>query len=470
MNLPPEPPARHEARLSFWDTVSVIVGIVVGVSIFRAPSAVFGSMAGPGQALAVWVLGGMLTLIGALCYAELAAAYPRLGGDYIYLTRGYGAPVGFLFGWVQLTAIFPGSAGAMAFVFADYAIRLWNWSPDAGAWIAPAVVIVITIVNLFGLKSSSRAQNLLTSAKLLGVFVIVVAGLASDVEAPAETAVERTSSNWGLALIFTLYSFGGWNDSVFVAAEVRDAPRNMPKALILGTLGITTIYLLVNASYLWVLGFDGVRESSTPAADVLQAVFGNWGSRGMSVLVMISALGAVNGMVFTSSRVTSSLGADHRIFALLGRWDPRLSSPVWALAAQATVSLTMIYAVGTQAGHDLLDRTLVAVGTTPIPWDRFGNGFEALVTATAPVFWLFMLLTTVSVFVLRVRDKDRERPFKTPLFPVVPTIYCLVCGYMLYSSLAYAGKLALLGIIPLACGVPMYVLQRYWIGGRPKPS
>jgi len=460
MTAPLNPSTQPEIRLGVWDTVSVIVGIVVGVSIFKAPQSVFGSVAGPWQGLGVWVLGGVLTFIGALCYAELATTYPRLGGDYVYLTRAFGGTVGFVFGWVRLVAIVTGNVGAMSFVFADYAGQIWNFDPALGVWLAVCVVLGLSLLNMFGLQLTVNTQNVLTVVKSVGVLGIIIVGLAWGGNPAATDAVEPSALSLGTALIFVLYTYGGWNDSVFVAAEVRDVRRNMPRALLLGTLGITVIYLLVNGAYLWCLGFDGVRSSPTPASDVLHTVFGERSARGMSLLVMVSALGAVNGMIFTGSRVSAGMGADHRLFALMGRWHPKLGSPIWSLGVQAIVSVSMILIVGTEQGRRLIDRSLAAARVPKIPWDDYGAGFETLVAGTAPVFWLFLLLTATSLFVLRVRDADLQRPFAVPLYPLIPIIFCLTCGYMLYASLAYAKGLAVLGIVPLVCGIPLHALSR----------
>ena len=180
----------------------------------------------------------------------------------------------------------------------------------------------------------------------------------------------------------------------------------------------------------------------------------------MSLLVVVSALGAMNGLIFTSSRVYAALGADHSLFALLGRWHPRLHSPVWSLLTQAALTLLMIVAVGTANGQRMLDGLLVKVGLNPLSWGEYDGGFDIVVRGTAPVFWLFFLMTGVSLFVLRNKDHAIQRTFRVPLYPFVPGVFCLTCAYMLYSSVAYARELSLLGIVPLALGVPLYFVSR----------
>ncbi|MBN2295480.1 MAG: amino acid permease, partial [Pirellulales bacterium] len=282
MKSPEKSEQSIQQTLGLWDAVSIIVGIVVGTAIFRSSTLVFQNTAGPWHALGAWLLGGFLCLVGALCYAELATTYPRNGGDYEYLSRAYGRWVGFLFGWAQLAVILTASIGMMAYIFADYGARLWNLGPAATACLAVAAVGTLSAMNLCGVVVGKSLQNVLTAAKILGLLGIVVVGVTcgqaeqfSFVPDVSEQVGLRTMvSKFGLAMVFVLYAFGGWNDAVFVAAEVRNQNRNLPKALFLGIAGITIVYLAVNASYLAVLGFDAARKTATPATDVLAALGG----------------------------------------------------------------------------------------------------------------------------------------------------------------------------------------------------
>lgn len=450
--------AAGAARLSLWDGVSVVVGIVVGVSLFRVPASVFGNVAGPLEGLGVWALGGALSLVGALCYAELAAAWPRSGGDYVYLTRAYGPWLGFLFGWAQLVAILTGSIGAMAYVFADYGVALLGGG-EATA-IAAAAVVAVTGWNLLGVSWGRRMQNALTLSKVVGLAGVMGVGLLAAGRAPALPTTATGGGDLGFALVLVLYAYGGWSNAAFVASEVRDPQRNVPRVLLLGTAGVAALYLLVNGAYLGALGFDGLRASSAPAADVLAAGLGPTAGQLMSVLVMVSALGAIQGMVFTGARVYASTGRDHAAFAALGRWSPRWGVPARALCAQAAVSLVWIGAVGTPRGRAWADAGLVALGLPGMPWQRFGGGFDTLVASTAPVFWLFMLATGAALMALRRREPETPRPFRVPGYPATPLLFCASCLFMLDASLRYAGGLALAGLVPLALGVPLYWLSR----------
>jgi amino acid transporter len=265
-------------------------------------------------------------------------------------------------------------------------------------------------------------------------------------------------------MILILYAYGGWNDAALVAAEQRNPRRNVPLALVLGTLAIMVIYILVNAAYLRSLGFEDARNATAIAAKTLKGFLGDWAAKAMSVLVMISALGAINGMVFTGSRVYSALGKDYSLFTWLGRWNERLGSPVWSLVVQLAIILAMIWSVGSEAGRAGINWLFTTdffkfLGFEPLVWEGHG-GFETLLRCTAPAFWLFFLLTGLCVFILRERDRHIDRPFTTPLYPLVPLIFCDTCAYMLFSSTKYAGMLSLIAFTVLHLGLLFYWLSR----------
>lgn len=449
-------------KLGLWDTVSLILGIVIGAGIYETAPLIFQNVASPVVALAVWIVGGLLSLTGALCYAELATAYPRSGGDYVYLSRAYGPWAGFLFGWCQLSVLMTGSIGMMAYIFASYAARLFGTGTGSEACFAGAAVLLITAVHMGGVVLGKRAQNLLTLTKVIGIGGILLAGFlwpkaGAAVAAPAGAA--SASGSLGLAMILVLYTFGGWNDAALVTAEVNENRRNIPRALVLGTLLLTLIYVLINAAYMLGLGFEGARQSRAIAADVLQQPLGVWGGRVMSVLVMISALGAVNGLVYTGSRIYSTLGEDYRAFGPLARWHARWRAPVQSLAWQAGITLALILLVGTAAGQGLINTVLGWVGLKGLAWAGLG-GFETLLRCTAPVFWMLFFLTGAGLLVLRVREPAIARPFKVPLYPLLPVIFCGMCAYMLYSAVEYAGKLALVGAVPVVLGLILYLPNR----------
>ncbi len=454
-----DPLPTRRAELGLWDAVSVIVGIVVGVSIFTVPHTVFSNVDAAWKGVGVWCVGGFVALVGALCYGELAATYPGTGGDYIYLSRAYGPLAGFLFAWSWLTTVLTGNIAAMAYVFAEYAVRLFRCDQATAVWFAAVAVIIVTFFNVMGLTAGKLLQNLLSVAKVLGLAGLLATGLWKGSASSWHASQPVDGPGIGLAMIVVLFAYGGWNDSALVTADVRQPRRNMPRALIIGTLLVTALYVLVNIAYVHALGFIGLRSAQAPAADVLGLWLGSKGAAGMSLLVMVSALGAVNGLVLTGSRLHARLGADYRIFSWMGRWNSRFNSPVRSLVTQACVSLLLIMAVGTDLGRDSIDHGLMAIGLSSLPWKKYDGGFNTLVVCTAPVFWSFFLLTGISLFVLRRKDRARERPFTVPLYPVVPLIFIVACCYMLYSSVVYARALCVLGAVLLLIGIPLFAIS-----------
>ncbi|MBE3069425.1 MAG: amino acid permease [Planctomycetes bacterium] len=451
-------PVRH---LSLADATAVVVGIVVGAGIFRSPALVAMNTSGPAAMVAAWVLGGLLCLCGALAYTELAAAYPAVGGEYVYLTRAFGRGVGFLFVWARTTVIQTGSIAALAYIFGDYVARLIPSGPAGPMLWALAAAVILTACNVLGLRTGRWTQNLLTAAKVVGVCAIAAAGLlcagpaAVEPEAAAGAAAvaDGTAGSgpgaaaFGLAMVFVLYTFGGWNEAAYVAGELRNPRRNTLRLLVGSILLLTVLHVAINLAYLRVLGFEGVRGSSAVAADAMSRLLGRGGSAAVVCLVAVSALGAMNGCIFTGARAVCALGGDFAVLGPLGRWHGRLGTPAAAILLQSSVAVVLILLPGLGEGFR----------------KALGSGFEAAVEYTAPVFWAFLLMTGAAVFVLRVRDPGAERPFRVPLAPLTVGLFCLMCGWMLYSSLAYTRAGALVGVGVLAVGAVAYLA----LGRRP---
>ena len=452
---------NNDGPLSLWDAVSLIVGIVIGSTIYKTPGLIFGNVSSAWSGLALWALCGGLSFVGALCYAELATTYPRSGGEYNYLSRAFGRWAGFLFGWAQLAIIQTGSIGALSYVFAEYATDVFQLHKDNAVWFSLASVIGLTLLNLLGVNAGRHTQKALVVAKLLGLVLLIGAGWASKSDAGFAVEKPVEGPGWPLAMILVLYAYGGWNDAAFVSAEVRNRTRNIPRALLFGIGLITVIYLLVNVAYLRALGFEGLRNSQRPAADALAATLGQHASRTMSLLVMVSALGGLNGLILSVSRVHATVGTDHALFAWLGRWSEKTKTPSWSLIAQCIVTVIMIAGVGTAAGRSSIDYFVQRIGFSAIPWDNYFGGFDTLYAASAPIFWLFFLSTGIAYFVLRVVDRDRPRPFVAPLFPLCPLLFCAMCAFGLYSATQYGRPLLPMIAIPFAMGFPLY-----WISER----
>lgn len=449
------PSAIPQRELTLFDSTCIIVGIILGSGVYRASPAVAGLAPNVVWLIGLWLLGGLLSLVGAACYAELATAYPKEGGDYVYLTRAFGRRVGFLFAWCQLWIVRPGSIGAMAFLFAEYADQIFGHPQGTSsryALVAYAAgsIVTLTAINMLGVREGKWTQNVLTVAKLLGIGAIVVVGFAhpASATAPAKpiTPSELSLSNFGLAMVFVLFAYGGWNEMAFVSAEVKNPRKNILRALLIGTLAVTAIYLLVNLAFVCSVGFAGARNA-TVAADVLGLGLGRRAGQAMCVLICISALGAINGQIFTGSRIYYAMGNDHRLYAWLGRWNVRRGGPICSLLIQGLITLALS----------------VWFGLTQ-------NGFESMVIFTTPGFWFFMALVAVSVVLLRQRDPQIERPYRVPGYPITPAIFFLCCAFMVYSSVAFALENrsweAIWSISILFVGVAM----SFWKSDAPSPA
>jgi len=442
-------PAAPERHLGVFDAICIVVGIVIGSFIFfLGPFLVAQNTASPGMMLLAWVGGGFLCLCGALCYAELSTAYPKVGGEYSYISRAFGPEVSFLFVWARSTVIQTGSIAMLAYVFGKNMAQLVSKGQEVpeGSLLpmlfALAAIVALSAVNILGWKADKWTQNILTAAKVLGVVAIAVVGLLVAPAAESAGPAEPPTVGFGLAMVFVLITFGGWNEAAYVAGEVRDAKRNMIWVLLGSITLLTALYLLVNVAYLRALGFAGLRSGPAVAAKTMSIGVGEWGGTAITVLIAISALGAVNGCIFTGARAMYALGTDYKAFGFLGRWSPRLGAPVNALLMQG--ALAVVLAVLPNLGKGFQK--------------AFGDEAQAMAEYTTPVFWLFMMLVGLSVFILRTWEPKVERPFRVPLFPATVVVFVLLCGYMLYSGLNYTQAGALVGVGVLLAGVPLYFL------------
>jgi amino acid transporter len=418
--------------LSLRDAIGLIVGTIVGVGIFRTPSLVAEHAGSAGVALLAWLAGGLVSLLGALCYAELASAYPNSGGDYHYLSRAFGWRLGFLFAWARLTVVQTGAIALLAFVLGDYAAETLGLGPWGSPLCAGLIVAVLTATNIVGVRQGAATQNFLTTVEIAGILLVALAGLAAEPAAAATFGGNAPTSAgaFGLVMVFVLLTYGGWNEAAYLSGELRDPGRTMVRALVWSLVLVTALYVLINWTFLATLGVAGVAGSKAVAADVVHQTLGSGGARLTSALVVVAALTSINAAIFTGARSSYAVGRDVRALGFLGRWHPSTRTPVNALLTQGSVALA-----------------LVALGGLT------RRGFETMVEYTAPVFWLFLFLTGIALLVLRRRDPGRPRPFRVPFYPLTPLAFCVTSGYLVYSSLAYTGLGALVGVGVLAAGV-----------------
>lgn len=425
-----------ERKLTLIQAIAMLVGIVVGVGIYKTPALVAANVPSEAAILGLWLLGGILTFIGALCYAELGAANPDIGGEYHYLVKGYGPAVGFLFAWGRMTVMQSGSIAAVAFVYGEYAAYLVPAGAGGTAIHAAVAIATLSALQLRGAKIGGRTQVVLTS---IGVSIVVFLALIGLMAEPRQEPVAPVTGRGagGLAMVLILLTYGGWSETAYLSGELREPQRNMPRALVIGTAIVTGLYLLLNVALLKVYGVAGLSQASAVVADLIGATFGAWSAAAVAVIVCALALSTLNGTIFTGARSIFALGQDFKPFAALGKASARSGAPARAVLLQAAISLG-----------------LVAFAAFAL------DGFQAMVEYSAPVFWTFILLVGITLFLFRRREPGRELPFRVPLYPLTPLIFCATSVYLLYSSLAYTGLGALIGAAMLAAGAPVYFLGR----------
>ncbi|OHB65144.1 MAG: hypothetical protein A2168_09385 [Planctomycetes bacterium RBG_13_50_24] len=303
----------------------------------------------------------------------------------------------------------------MAFAFATYARTIYDplasYPEYSQRALAAAAVVALTVINILGVKEGKWTQNLLTTVKALGLLAIVVVAVVAP-RVASSAAVETVGKlPLSLALIFVLFTYGGWNEMAYVAAEVKDSRRNIVRALVLGAAVVTVLYLLVNGAFLYTLGYAGLATSKAVARDAISTAFPNIGGRLISALVCISALGAVSGLIFTGSRISYALGAEHRAFRLVGKWHARTGTPVSALLLQGAIAIGLIVILG--------------------------SFINTLLYTAAPVY-TFYLATSLAVIVLRFKEPHVERPYRVTGYPFTTILFCAVCAFLIYSAVSYA--------------------------------
>ncbi|ATH83371.1 amino acid permease [Pseudomonas sp. KHPS1] len=440
--------ASSRAGLSVVDGVAMLAGVVIGVGIFGLPPLVAQHASSAELYLALWLAGGLVMLIGALCYGELGAAHPDQGGEYHYLSLAWGPQVGLLFAWARGTVIQTGAIAVVAFIYGDYAQRLLPLGPYGSAWHAASVVVALTLLNLLGTRESRRAQVFFSAATVASILLVILAGLAlaepQQAAAAPPQASGSTAAMLGMGMVFVLLTYGGWNEAAYLSGELRNPARNMSRVLLIGTALVTALYLLANLVFLDIFGLDGLRQTDAVAADLMHMVAGPRAEAMLALFVCLTALSTLNATIFTGSRVYYALGRDVPQLAFLGRWNERGATPLRALLLQCAITLPLIL---------------------------FGalseNGVQTMVAYTAPVFWLFMSLTALALIRLRRSQPWVRRPFSVPLYPLTPILFALTCLGLFYSSALYAGSGALLGLLVLAAGAPLLLLQRTALQEQP---
>jgi amino acid transporter len=418
----PTPPlagrAGPRASLRDRDAVGIIVGIVIGAGIYRTPALVAEVTGDAGWTLAMWLAGALISLIGALCYAELASTYPHAGGDYHFLTRAFGRDVSFLYGWARATVINPGSIALLAFVFGDYMSRLVFLGAHSTAIWALLLVVALTFVNVASQRASTRTQNWLTIIEVSGVVAVCVAGMVVSPATGTATpwfATTPAPGMLGLALVFVLLTYGGWNEAAYISAELAGGRPAILRTLMVSLMLIAALYLAANAALLHGLGLPALAQSKAAPADLITRAFGTLAGDALSLFVAIATLTSINATMLVGARTNYAVGGDWPSLRLLAGWNEARGVPTQAFLLQSAIALALI-------GFGAAQK----------------DGFEAMVEFTAPVFWGFLMLVGVALLVLRRRDQAAPRPFQVPWYPLTPLLFIAVCAFLLYSSIMYA--------------------------------
>jgi len=438
--------------LGRWDSVAISIGIVIGAGIFRVPSEVVPHIASPVWILIAWILGGIYSFIGSLCYAELATRFPDTGGDYVFLRECYGKLTAFLFAWSELLITRTGSVAAIALMFGEFATKFLPY--QTGEWevkaFAVSVIMALSACNLLGLKTGSRLQNALTTLKILAISFVIIVGLfamkqpANNLDFAHFMSKETLSSfslfNLGVALVPIMWAYGGWRDNLFLAGETKEPASSLPFALFLSCIAVTIIYVLMNFLYLWFLPVEQIRHAKLVGTDLLSIICGQAGDASaklLGIFIMVYALGTVNALLLTGSRIATAMSLDNPLFASLGKLDEKRQTPVRGILFNGLWSCLLVFALS----------------------------FEKLLYFTGFSVWIFFAMVAASIIKLRhesklkssVREADK---FYTPLFPLIPVVVAVVALFLALSTFMDYKIESLCGMGIIFCGVPLFFMQK----------
>ncbi|MEX2263741.1 MAG: amino acid permease [Bryobacteraceae bacterium] len=448
-------------ELGRWSAASIVVGTVIGSGIFLVPRDMALALGSPDWIFLVWVVGGLLSLSGALSYAELSAAMPGAGGEYVYLREAYGPFWSFTYGWTQMWVAKSGSIATLAAAFFDYYANFYPGIQGVaytlpipigtgGAplqihyaqLLAVGLILLLGGVNFFGVRLGGNIQVAVTALKLGLIFFIIAAGLAAGAGSLANFGTSEASAAGGVAgffaaLVAALWAYDGWNNVTMVAGEVKEPQRNLPMALIWGTGAVMAIYLLANLAYFYVLSAPEVAGSPRVAAEMMNKILGRPGANAVSIAAMISIFAALNGSILSGSRVPYAMARDRFFFNAMSGVHPVYGTPAMAIFAMSAWAGVLVLTVG---------------------------GYQQLFTSVIFASWVLYGMTTAGVIVLRRKRPDLPRPYRTLGYPVVPILFVIVAACLVVSTLIASPRESALGLIFIALGIPFY---RHWRSRQP---
>ena len=429
---------RLKRVLSLMDATMINAGGIIGSGIFMVPATVALYTASSSLFFMVWILGGVVSLFGALSVAELGAAMPKAGGQYVFLNEAYGPVWGYLYGWSAVVVINTASMAAVGVAFAEYLKFFYTISDLAVKEIAIFSIILLTIINIVDVKSGARFQNVFTFAKLGAILGVILLGLfleggSTQNFSPLFTDRPPLSliGPLGLAMVAVLWTFDGWIFVTYVAGEVKNPKRNIPLSLILCMVIVVTVYLALNTVLVYVLGFDQMIGSELVMADAASKFIGGKGAAIVTIIILISLIGANNGFILTSARINYAMARDNRFFKQAAIIHPKFQSPANALIIQCIWACIL----------------------------TFSGTFNQLITYIIFASWIFYGMSAGAVIILRKKKPDMERPYQIPFYPWIPIIFILFAIFLTVNTILEAPRDAAIGAGLILAGLPLYY---YW--------
>ncbi len=421
--------------LSLFDMTMIAIGSSIGSGIFLTPSLIAQQISSPLWILGLWLIGGIMALCGALTYAELGAMLPRAGGVYGFLTESYGGLAGFLYGWAYFLVVNTGALGALAVAFSTYFGYFIPLSETGQLFVAIAGIVLVTIINVLGVKAGGIFSDIFTILKLAGIAILLVAGFswgssaATHFLAPLTTSGGSLTSAMTLAFVSILWSYGGWHHATFTSAEAKDASYTVPRALILGASVVAFVYVSVNVAYMFLLSPAQIAASPRVAADALSAVMGPIGGTIISLTIFISTFGTTGIYTLTAPRIYFAMANDGVFFKKVAEVHPRFQTPMFAIISQSVWAIVLLLFWGT---------------------------YEKLISYVVFTDWIFFALAAISVFVLRKKQPQADRPYRTLGYPITPLIFITTALWFVVNTLVERPAESWAGLAFLALGVPVY--------------
>jgi basic amino acid/polyamine antiporter, APA family len=418
-------------RLTAFDATMIVMGGIIGSGIFVNPAEVARRVSSPALATLAWTIGGVIALVGGFVYAELAARRPQVGGQYAYLRDAFHPIVAFLYGWTLLLVVQTGGMAASALVFGRYARELTGIAAPEWLW-ASATLMILTVVNCVGVKAGSNVQSFFMIVKLLVIATVIVSGLFLFKGVAPVTTAASTGTSFGVmtALVPILFTYGGWQTASFVSGEMRDPQRDLARGLIFGVIGVVTVYLLVNTSFLTALGFSGLAASKAPASDVMRTVLGDRGARFIAAGVALSTVGFLSQSMLTAPRVYFAMARDGLFFRRIGDLGERSRVPVAAIVLQG-ITASVIAILGR---------------------------FDQVLNYVVSIDVLFFGLTGATLFVFRRREPGEKPGFSVPFHPISTILFVGACWAIAITTVVSAPRDAGGGVAILLIGVPVFLI------------